>query len=75
MLILNLKNLIMSKKNEVMDFCSNCGAETPIDEMLFCGECMKALCPDCICETCENENNELQQTDNQDSGSSKGNKG
>jgi len=40
--------------SEVETFCANCGATILLDEATECEKCKDTLCPDCICEACEN---------------------
>jgi len=40
--------------NKITYICDNCGQEFE-EEPITCEKCGATLCPDCICEECENE--------------------
>jgi hypothetical protein len=39
-------------------YCENCNSEVEEEEAASCTVCGCVLCPDCICEQCENESEE-----------------
>ncbi len=40
---------------DITTLCDNCGSDFPEEEAHECEKCGAILCPECICESCENE--------------------
>ena len=38
----------------IITICDNCGVEFDVDEANTCPICGATLCPECVCEGCEN---------------------
>ena len=48
----------MMTDEEMRTECDNCLQEFPLDWAESCPKCMATLCPHCICERCENRDDD-----------------